>query len=303
MADVLDQILQRQTRAQNQQLAAAQRDVDWNATFGRMAPDSVLRETRNMTSLINQAIERKMALAAQTSEEAQRIYINDRKFKAWEQTQPLRDDLLKAQIADETASEAARMATERLTLSRREREARTAQQSADAQWELDQLEESPRPEAEKRAWLNTVRGRYPSMDKAAIDRFESINGRLNPPPAAAIPKDMVPVSVYDKTTGTRYEAPDKAAKAKEAKPDSYDAWEKDLKDELARFESNDKVPAAVWAKFEARKKALQDAAIGAPSTPAATPAPVAAHPMEGQIVRQKSTGKTGRIVNGQFVAQ
>ena len=180
MPDVLDQIQQRQTRAQNQQLAAAQRNVDWNATFGRMAPEEVLRATRDFAALKNMAIERKMALAAQTSEEAQRIYINDRKFKAWEQSQPLRDDLLKAQIADETASESARAAQELLATSRKEREARSLEQSALAQWELDQLEESPRPEAEKRAWLNTVRGRYPSMDKAAIDRFESINGRLNP---------------------------------------------------------------------------------------------------------------------------
>lgn len=40
-----------------------------------------------------------------------------------------------------------------------------------------------------------------------------------------------------------------------------------------------------------------------PSSDATPPSEAAPHPMEGQAVRQKSTGKMGKIINGQFVAE
>ncbi len=50
-------------------------------------------------------------------------------------------------------------------------------------------------------------------------------------------------------------------------------------------------------------KSIQ-ASVEAKKAPAAAPAAAAtAHPLEGQIVRQKSTGQTGRIINGVFVPQ
>jgi hypothetical protein len=107
MADILDQIQARQLHAQKQEIAAKQHDLDWNATFGRMAPEEVLRETRNMTELIGSAVEKKMQLAAQTNEAAQRIWVNDQRFKAEQRVQPLKDELLQWQVRHEEASTAA----------------------------------------------------------------------------------------------------------------------------------------------------------------------------------------------------
>jgi len=180
MADALTQIQQSQARARDQQLAGAQRDLSWDATFGRMAPDHVLRETRNMTALIANAVEKKMELAAQTSAEAQRIYLNDQKWKAEQRMQPLKDEHLKAQIAADEARARATAATELLATSRLEKEARAVEHTASAQWELDQLEGSSLPDSEKRAWLNTVRGKYPEMDAAAAARHKGLHERLNP---------------------------------------------------------------------------------------------------------------------------
>ncbi len=60
-----------------------------------------------------------------------------------------------------------------------------------------------------------------------------------------------------------------------------------------------------YRQLDSKGQPLPDVAPGF-TPPAVTLTPGAAapaHPMEGQIVKQKSTGKTGRIVNGQFVEQ
>lgn len=340
MADVLDQIQQEQSRETNAELARARHDYNWNSTFGRIAPDNVLREARNMTALINTAIERKMALAAQTSEEAQRIFVNDQKFKAWEKQQPLRDDLLRAQIADEEASEGARTAQELLARSRDRRAKLSEEQSALAQWEMDELESSSLPEAEKRAWLNTVRGRYPSMDKDTSARHKSLHGVFNPDPAQLTPDEKIAqaVKLTAATTATRNalnasakptpETPDekiarieaeskaRAAGTAAGKPDAAESDNYRRLDleraaavkEYARFrpesekENENWLPGDVQKVYDERRSAIRAQGNGAPAAPAST-ASTPTHPMEGQIVKQKSTGKTGRIVSGQFVEQ
>jgi hypothetical protein len=112
-------------------------------------------------------------------------------------------------------------------------------------------------------------------------------------------------------------------KPKEEKPDTWDAYEKDLAAARKSFSipvatnAKDQIPLPpeVQAQFEARGTALtKGGALPAPTTQpqftvgnpsgttAGSSAPVA-HPMEGQVVKQKSTGKTGTIVNGVFVEQ
>lgn len=78
--------------------AERQRDFNWRNTFGQIPPADVLRETRDMISLTNRAIEQKMRLAAQTNHEAQNLWIKDQEFQEWQRQAPLRDELLKSQI-------------------------------------------------------------------------------------------------------------------------------------------------------------------------------------------------------------
>lgn len=78
--------------------AGQERNFNWRSTFGQIPPADVLRETRDMISLTNRAIEQKMRLAAQTNREAQDLWVRDQEFQEWQRQAPLRDELLKSQI-------------------------------------------------------------------------------------------------------------------------------------------------------------------------------------------------------------
>lgn len=308
VADIITEIQSRQARDREQEIATAQHDLDWNATFGRMAPDNVLRETRNMTALIANAVEKKMQLAAQTNAEAQRIYINDQKWKAEQAMQPLKDERLKAQIRADEARARATAAQELLATSKLEKEARAIEHTASAQWELDQLEGSSLPEAEKRAWLNTVRGKYPAMGKDAVDRYESIHSVLNPNTAAndekirlaaettrAREKVKQEFATPPKTDAERiaFEVERKKAldaavpkPAATAETDSYDAFNKDLKAAKAAYANAGGLPSFIQKAFEARGKQLEAQTTGQTAT-ASTAAPAAATPAASRIERAK----------------
>jgi len=100
----LDDILAQRTAVDNQNLADAQHAATWTQTFHQ--PNSVenLRAQRNVTDLVNQAVQGRMALAAQTDRNAQQIYENQAKFGEYQQQAPLRDELLRSKIAAEGAA-------------------------------------------------------------------------------------------------------------------------------------------------------------------------------------------------------
>jgi len=165
-------------------------------------------------------------------------------------------------------------------------------------------------EKEKRAEQVKIDAEKRAMEAAAADR-----ARL----AEIAPEMPVTQVVSD---GVTRKMPD-VAKPKEEKPDTWDDYEKALaaarKSLSIPVAKNAKdqipLPPEIQAQFEARGTALTKGGttkaptiqpqftVGNPSgTTAGSSAPVA-HPMEGQVVKQKSTGKTGTIVNGVFVEQ
>lgn len=107
MADILDQIQQQELAAENAGLAAAQHNLSWAQTFNSIPPAEKLRATRNLEDQVATALERRRSLAAQVDEKAQRIYYNAKKFEHELEQEPLRKDLLEAQIEHERASTAA----------------------------------------------------------------------------------------------------------------------------------------------------------------------------------------------------
>lgn len=109
--DVLDQIQADQSRELNANVALARNQASWANTFQSTPPSEVLRANRDYGDLVNTAIERRMALAASTSEEGQRMYYNRAKFQEWQDQAPDRQDLLDSRIAHEKASTLAAGAT------------------------------------------------------------------------------------------------------------------------------------------------------------------------------------------------
>lgn len=101
---------QEQLRHQEQFIQQLHRDHNWNAQFGKIQPENVLREARDMAELENMAKERRMELDAQTSEEARRIWISYQKQKAWRAEQSLRSEQLKTRLAYEKDKAARREA-------------------------------------------------------------------------------------------------------------------------------------------------------------------------------------------------
>lgn len=267
MADILQEIQQRQIRAREQQIVAKQDDLDWSTTFGKMAPEEVLRETRNMTELMNSAVEKKMQLAAQTNEAAQRIYINDQKWKAEQAMQPLKDERIKAQVRADEARAKATTAQELLATARLEREARSVEQTALAQWEMDEIENAATPEAERRAWINSVRGKYPSMDKDAVARFDGLHGRFNPKPLK--PEDTGTISI-DEDGKRRISRPLKPGEEEQAGLLKRHAeLEAAISNRSAEEKEQD---PAVISEINALKKKLGFAPIGGATSPAQAPA-------------------------------
>lgn len=101
---LLDDILAREQRVEEQRLAQADHAASWAQTFASTPPAEVLRAQRNVTDLVSQAMNRKMELAAQTDQKAQDIFITNAKFNEWKSQAPLRDEHLRSQIASEGAT-------------------------------------------------------------------------------------------------------------------------------------------------------------------------------------------------------
>lgn len=116
MPDNLSIYEQRQAQQENQDLGQAMHAADWTSTFHQ--PNSVenLRAQRNVTDLVAQALQRKQDLAMATDENAAKIYqINQASRIAAEQA-PLRDQVLRGQIANEAAGNAYKATVEAATL-------------------------------------------------------------------------------------------------------------------------------------------------------------------------------------------
>lgn len=203
--------------------AERQRDFNWRNTFGQIPPADVLRETRDMISLTNRAIEQKMRLAAQTNHEAQNLYIKDQEFQEWQRQAPLRDELLKSNLSLRKASERAEIAQRKLANDRAIREAQAAEHTALAESELDQIQTSNIPTEEKLRLLRSVRGRYPFMDSGTQKRHADIETALTPPPGFTSPEEGTRAIQGSKTTdfqqrkdGTYFYSPSRLRSVDEA---------------------------------------------------------------------------------------
>lgn len=93
-----DEILARKQSAEDAQLRQADKSASWANTFNGPQSTEALRATRNLTDLVNGAIEGRMRLEAQTDKTAQNIYQNEVKFREWKNQEPLRDELLRAKL-------------------------------------------------------------------------------------------------------------------------------------------------------------------------------------------------------------
>lgn len=153
--------------------------------------------------------------------------------------------------------------------------------------------------AENRAILkmraDELRGAREAKDAEKRAADEERKARLADAAASGMVRESVTVD------GERYAKPD-ATKEPKTEPDTYEKFQRDI----TAARKTHGIPTAKEAKDQLSlppeiQKAFEER--GAKLSPSSAAPSATAHPMEGQIVKQKSTGKTGRIVNGQFVAQ
>lgn len=104
MPDILQQLQDRETLSQNQRLEQAAHAADWTSTFNGDQSTEALRAQRNVTDMVNSAMQRKLELAAQTDKNSQEIYQKGEQFKEWQLNAPLRDELLRSKIAAQGAT-------------------------------------------------------------------------------------------------------------------------------------------------------------------------------------------------------
>lgn len=304
--------------------AERQRDFNWRNTFGQIPPADVLRETRDMISLTNRAIEQKMRLAAQTNHEAQNLYIKDQEFQEWQRQAPLRDELLKSQIIRRDALTARDMATQA-----RANRLEAAQARYDTA--LETFLES-RPDAttddvtkfthefasrdsDARA-IPAIRAAWTEMNQRIRQERGILAADVRQEGSQAF-RTGERVAGQEFRTGERIAGQEfKAGEAEKgrqqrAELDSYRRYESASRAVLQATANRQRLkegidsPAVIKAADVEKERALAnleavDKEIQA-ARGQATPPAGSASPMEGKRVRQKSTGRTGVIRNGEFI--
>lgn len=105
MADLVDRLQQDQSRQDNQDLAAANHDMQWSNTFASTPAPEVLRDRVNYADTVNRVLTNRLALQAQSDNKALELLGNQQKLAEWQQNAPLRQELLQRKVDSEGAHE------------------------------------------------------------------------------------------------------------------------------------------------------------------------------------------------------
>lgn len=191
--DVIDEIMQQREAEENASIHQARSDSNWARTFNSIPSVERLRAARDLTSQVNSAIERRQALAAQTDLKSQAIYYNSKKFEFERSTEPVRKQLLDAQLEQELAQTQAMAATELRKKQEETLASKAAADSAMAHYELTNHLNIPDLKVRK-ARIDALPEKFPNADANFHTRLKQTQSELEPKPAVS-PEESIAFSV------------------------------------------------------------------------------------------------------------